>query len=281
MKWITKRESVLLLLMTTMALDAFCDAAGDRGKSDALAVRVGQAIDAVAAAETGQRKERAEKAANDLVTYGQDRSELLAEVLKHAQGKDLSRENRSAYINLYEALGFTGKDKIGYVLPRLEQASPEEKKQLYSLLSTVPASDKEWLDYRFERSFLRSQKGNLYPQFIEHMFSVYPTESLPQLAEALIDDADTKRAVLENAKTLSDNVDQRLRATFPKDDAQKREEVSSALRSLADNKEWWVRYYVAKVLKKNVDLRTADLLALLKADDNSTVRSCVASLSTR
>lgn len=273
---------VLASVTTTVFLsgvEAGTQAVPAKQQQGGIADEIDQLVEAVATAKDAQQRQAVLKTVPVLATKVADRSELLAVFVEYARQRNLSSEKTRAYVDVFKNADFTGEDKMRYAIPRLTDAAPSEKERLYALISTVPSEDGKWRDHRFDVSFLRSQSNNLYPSFIEHMYSVYPTSALPRLAEALIDDTGKKKLVLDASNIVQQFVNERLRSPVFSPDESTRTKVVSALKKLAEDDEWWVRYYAAKVIRNNRQYREPGLLRNLQADNHEVVRKMVAALS--
>lgn len=219
----------------------------------------------------------------DVASAGKHRrSDIVDVVIDKATGDPgMGDTRRRAWRICFHALQLDDDEKIEMARRLLPKASSDKQAFIYDdVLSSVPfrTSDGRELDYRYNPEFLRSQKGRLYPNFVAHLYSAYPDQAFPLLVSALIEDAADRELLLAADTVIKKAFPLRLRAARGQKQVVSREEIFKELESLARREEWWIRFYVAKIQKKNTSYRNQEIMRMLQQDRHGLVRGQIGSL---
>lgn len=223
------------------------------------------------------------KTISELAASGKYRRSDIIDVVidKATSDPKMDKARKRAWRISFHALQLVDDEKIEMARRLLPKASSDKQAFIYDdVLSSVPfrTSDGHELDYRYNPEFLRSQKGRLYPHFVAHLYSAYPDQAFPLLISALIEDPADKEGLLVADAVIKKAFPLRLRAARGQKQVVPREEIFKVLESLARREEWWIRFYVAKVQKKNSAYRNQEIMKMLQQDRHELVRGMTASL---
>lgn len=213
---------------------------------------------------------------------GMSKSEKITVVdaaLANLTDKRLGKDSCNAWLQIYYAMRLNDEEKIAMASRLQSESTPEKKEFVYDVVSSVPCKKGDWPDYRFDPDFLHEQKWKLHYPFIGHVYSVYPDRGFPHLVECLADV--DKQQLLAAHEFLKKAFPVRMRAPRGMQETVPKHDVLATIKSLAERKEWWIRLYVAMILKKNPSYRAPDVLELLQKDENELIRLQTGSLQTQ
>lgn len=181
---------------------------------------------------------------------------------------------KRATVLLRQRLAISPQDVLRYALPELEKETCD-RERLYALVASVPDPTGDWLDTRFSEEFLRSQRDSLYPPFVQYLYSVYPKKGIIRLINSCIADPDRRDSLLRAAQNVVEHSQMELLLEGRTIDDDLAQSVVSDLTTLAQSKEWWIRYFAARSLRFAPAYREENLLAGLKSDVHPLVQEVV------
>jgi hypothetical protein len=145
---------------------------------------------------------------------------------------------------------FQGHDNAGTDVSPLDQVKYEDyKTYLRGVLNTRQEVPAAFVEYIYERSPDRAL-------LVFYFATKWERGKEPDILLA--------EHIVSNAIWLKKNkFDERFQTALP--------EASAELAKLAKYKEWWVRYYVAEIMRRYPDLRQPDVFQQLSTDNNALV----------
>jgi hypothetical protein len=187
---------------------------------------------------------------------------------------DLSGRIKRSTILLRKKLNLAPQDVIEFAIPELQRESGN-REELYAIVGSVPDPNGKWLDCRFSKEFLFSQRDNLYAPFVQHAYTIYPNKGILLFIETCVTNENRKVSLLGAAQNVTNHSQMDVFLGKKTIDNNTIKSVVADLNVLVQSKEWWIRYFVARFVFYGPVYRDKQLLATLNADDNLLVRELI------
>lgn len=124
---------------------------------------------------------------------------------------------------------------------------------------------------RLEEQYRRGVK-DLDPELAEDLYRISPTATLLTVATWFLwDEREKQAAVRRNDYAVTAFLQSRA-AKDRDEEARNLPRARQALAALARDEEWWIRMYAAEVLRRVPDLRTDELMELMRKDELPQIR---------
>ena len=200
---------------------------------------------------------------------GPDRGGLLLQVALYLEGADGSDLTMAGAIVLTR-LGFTPKETIDAVVPRLDGAGRGLRRVFTGMLATVDRRDGGEADFSVYDAWLAARPDRPQAAFVAYLYEASPDEAvllmqriygrpatLPPRSSRAIDELKRIASGRDASRSLTE---------------EERSRGAAALTTLADDPAWWVRRYAAMALRDDAALGSSATVERLKRDPDPLVR---------
>ena len=173
-----------------------------------------------------------------------------------AKGADV-REGMTAGV-VIDRLQISQEQMLRAITPYLDTKDPALGRELSNLLGAIDEVEgQQSRDFSLYSSLLQQERDCPPPVLVAHMLDSAPEAAIGVLANALLEDGDTSRALMVSAKSKT------------------RKDVEQLSRS----QHWWVRYYTVARMRRDPTVLTEDQVQRLRDDPHPTVRAAAANLA--
>lgn len=175
---------------------------------------------------------------------------------------------------LFHYYNFSSDEKLKAILPYLGEKDLKIRGMLIDMLGTIDSPQGGEPDFSFYRSVIEAEKLDPPRELIKYMYEVSPKVAVITLANIYVNDSSEIETLRQATEVIQDAIvtlermgDEEFRRVLPA--------ASEQLGILSQNEAWWVRLYVAEIIRHVPELQTDELLDLLGSDSNELVRESI------
>lgn len=233
-----------------------------------LQARIEQAVVAIVRQDdsAGERIEALRELA------GGRRGMLLLQLALYLKGSGGTEQSMAGALILHR-LEFTPDEKLDAILPHLDAAEPRLRRVFTEILSTIDRPEGGEPDFSFYEARISREKRTPPPALIRYLYEVSPDAAVRSM-ERVFGGFGGKDAGRDAAASKFSDLRELLtrRETSLSWSAQDKSRAQTALEELSRDPAWWMRLYVAAVLKRDHELATPAITERLRNDPDSLVR---------
>jgi hypothetical protein len=190
-----------------------------------------------------------------------ERGTLLVQLALYLEASRSTEQSMGGAILLRE-LAFTPEEKLGAILPHLEEARPGLRRVFTEMLSTIDRPEGGSPDYTLYEETLRARRDAPPAALVLYMLEVAPDATLLSLERVF----GGREGTLPRAAV---RLREALAAGASPDGAPR---ARAALQELARDPAWWRRLYAASILASHPGLASPGLASELAEDPHPLVR---------
>jgi hypothetical protein len=257
----------IVCLAVLLAIAAPCAGppVGEPPPQPAAQAQIERLVTTIAGANKGGPGEGIPAMAEQLqLLMDNDREALLLQIVLYlAPGRGNERAMGAAL--LIDYFSFTSEEKIAALVPHLDTDDGELRAVMWDVLSTVDRPEGGRPNFGHYETVL-SRSDTAPAGLIRYMYEVSPIDALSAAARAY-GRGDAPATAVQRAQVLEE-----LRARQEPGGIVDLERAHREIDALSRDADWWVRLYIAHVLRARPDLGSPEIVERLRTDAHELVR---------
>jgi len=229
-----------------------------QGRIDALVAAIVATNQGEPAADLPAMAEQLQRSMDD------DREALLLQLVLYVSAESGNERMMGAAL-LIDSYSFINEEKIAALVPHLETDDPRLRDVMWDVLSTVDRPQGGRPDFGPYETVLRASDP-APAGLIRYLYEVSPIDALGAMARTHEADAASVTAV-KRAQGLEELWAREIAGAGVAPERARRE-----IDALSRDATWWVRLYVAYILRAHPDLGSPEIVGRLRSDEHELVR---------